>query len=106
MKTHMIRFSEWAQTNWLALIIFMVLAMLFFLFVVMISWLYGYWSNAINGTHFELASCWSGVTVVITGLGGVAALAGAGWSKYHIDSKYNTAMGEMPRQSGLYKGKE
>ena len=81
MRDKFLKAAEWAQHNWLALVIAMIVLMLGFLCVVMVSWLYGYWSNALNGTKFELASCWSGITVVITGIGGVAALAKAAWTK-------------------------
>ena len=96
MTERILKFSEWAQANWLALVVFMVLIMLTFVCAIMLSWLYGYWSNALFGTKFDLTSCWSGITVVIAGLGGVGALAKAGWTKYKTDSEFNTANGEKP----------
>ena len=93
MKKRILKFAEWAQANWLALVIFMVILMLLFVCAIMFSWLFGYWSNALRGTKFDLNSCWSGITVVITGLGGVAALAKAAWTKYNADSQYNTPPG-------------
>ena len=60
MKDKIFRFSNWAQANWLALIIFMVIVMLLFVCLIMFSWLYGYWSNALYNTKFDLSSCWSG----------------------------------------------
>lgn len=93
MKAKIIAFGKWAQDNWLALIIIMGIIMMIFLCLVMISWLYGYWANALYGMHFELSSCWSGITVVVTGLGGVAALAKAAWTKYGMDSRYNSEPG-------------
>jgi hypothetical protein len=96
LKNKILVFSNWAQANWLALIIFMVIVMLLFVCVIMFSWLYGYWSNALCGTKFELSSCWSGITVVVTGLGGVGALAKAAWTKYSADSQFNTIQGETP----------
>ena len=93
MKKRILEFAEWAQANWLALVIFMVILMLLFVCAIMFSWLFGYWSNALRGTKFDLNSCWSGITVVITGLGGVAALAKAAWTKYNADSQYNTPPG-------------
>lgn len=95
MKNKIVRFSKWAQANWLALVIFMVILMLLFVCAIMFSWLFGYWSNALHGTKFDLNSCWSGITVVITGLGGVAALAKAAWTKYNADSQYNTPPGSF-----------
>lgn len=93
MKKEILSFAKWAQANWLALVIFMVILMLLFVCAIMFSWLFGYWSNALRGTKFDLNSCWSGITVVITGLGGVAALAKAAWTKYNADSQYNTPPG-------------
>lgn len=96
MKEKLIRFGKWAQHNWLALIIFLAVVMMAFLCLVMVSWLYGYWSNALAGTKFELGSCWQGITVVATGLGGIVALAKACWTKYGMDSKFNSAAGQKP----------
>lgn len=96
MKNKILQLAEWVQVNWLALIIFMVVVMLLFVCIIMFSWLYGYWSNALRGTKFELSSCWSGITVVITGLTGVAALAKAAWTKYSTDSQYNSPNGLPP----------
>lgn len=99
MKDKFFKFATWTQNNWLAIVIFMIFIMMIFLLLIMASWLYGYWSNALGGTKFDLSSCWSGVTVVITGLGGIAALAKAAWTKYSTDSKYNSVQGEKPYES-------
>ena len=96
MKKEILSFAKWAQANWLALVIFMAILMMLFVFAIFFSWLYGYWSNALYGTKFELGSCWTGVSAVITGLGSVIALAKAGWTKYGMDSQYNTPLGEHP----------
>jgi len=89
-------FSTWAQRNWLAIIIVLSVCMMMFLCLVMFSWLYGYWSNALANTKFELSSCWQGISVVVAGLGGIVALAKACWTKYSTDSKYNSAAGAHP----------
>ena len=60
----------------------------------MFSWLYGYWSNALSGTHFELSSCWQGITVVGTGIAGIVGLGKACWTKYGMDSRYNSEQGK------------
>lgn len=62
--------------------------------LVMLSWLFGYWSNGLYGTHFEINSCWQGLAGIVTGLGGLAAMA----AKYYIDSKYNSNDGEKPER--------
>lgn len=94
MKDKVVRFAKWAQKNWLALIIFLSVLMMLFLCAVMFSWLYGYWSNALRGTRFELQSCWTGVTVVCTGVAGIVSLGKACWTKYGLDSKYNSEQGK------------
>lgn len=96
MRDKVQRFGQWAESHWLALVIIMVTGMLLFLLLVLISWLIGYWANAIYHTSFELESCWSGVAAIGTGLGSVAALATTAWAKYHTDSKYNSDDGNPP----------
>lgn len=96
MKDKIIALGTWGQQNWLPLIIILSCIMMAFLVAVMVSWLVGYWCNALKGTHFELASCWSGISVVVTGMAGVASLAGACWTKYHTDSKFNSTAGLPP----------
>ncbi|GMB01086.1 hypothetical protein [Pelosinus sp. IPA-1] len=101
MKNRIVAFANWAQANWLVLIVFMVVVMLLFVCMVMFSWLYGYWSNALCGTKFELNSCWTGIGAVISGLGGITALAKAAWTKYNTDSQFNTNQGELPNINNL-----
>ncbi|EGS36241.1 hypothetical protein [Megasphaera sp. UPII 135-E] len=96
MRDKVQQFGQWAESHWLALVIIMVTGMLGFLLLVLLSWLIGYWANAIYHTSFELESCWSGVAAIGTGLGSVAALATAAWAKYHTDSKYNSDDGNPP----------
>ena len=100
MKNKFITFYTLAQANWLALVIFMVIIMLCFVCRTMFSWLFGYWSNALIVTRFELNSCWTGVLAVITGLAGVAALAKTAWTKYLADSQFNLEMGKPIEQTG------
>lgn len=50
MKERFLAAADWAQKNWLALVIAMIVLMLIFVCAVMCSWLYGYWSNALSGT--------------------------------------------------------
>ena len=96
MKNKILVFAIWAQANWLALVILLLLIMMLFICIILGSWLFGFWSNGLHGTHFELQSCWTGIGAVVAGLGGVASLATAAWSKYHTDSKFNSATGIMP----------
>lgn len=66
--------------------------LMFFLALVMLSWLIGYWSNGLLGTKFEIGSCWQGLAGIVTGLGGLATMA----AKYYVDSRYNSNEGEKP----------
>ena len=97
MKNKIVALGQWGQKHWLQLIIIMSIVMMIFLFLVLFSWLFGYWSNALRGTHFELMSCWSGVTAVAGGIATVVGLGKACWTKYGYDSRYNTPAGTMPK---------
>lgn len=96
MRKAIISMGQWGQRHWIQLIIIMSILMMIFLCAVMMSWLVGYWANALYGMHFELSSCWSGISVVITGMAGIVALAGACWTKYHTDSKFNSPLHAPP----------
>lgn len=56
--------------------------------VVLVSWLYGYWSNGLCGTHFEINSCWQGVSACGMGL--------VGLFKWLVDSTKNSPDGTYP----------
>ena len=96
MKRKIVALGQWGQKHWLQLIVIMSILMMIFLCAVMVSWLVGYWANALYGMRFELSSCWSGISVVVTGMAGIVALAGACWTKYHTDSKFNSPSGIPP----------
>lgn len=96
MKEKFVSLCDWAQAHWLALVIFMTLAWGGMLIVVAFSWLYGYWSNGLLGTKFDLGSCWQGIGAILTGFASIAALAKAAWTKYQADSEFNTPLGEIP----------
>lgn len=57
-------------------------------FTVLLSWLYGYWSNGLWGTHFEINSCWQGISACGMGL--------VGLFKWLVDSTKNSPSGEYP----------
>lgn len=96
VKDEISKFATWAPPNFMTIVIMLATVMLAFLGLVMVSWLVGFWANALYATTFDLGSCWQGITVVITGLGGISALAKAGLDKYSTDSQYNSAEGEHP----------
>lgn len=56
--------------------------------LVLVSWLYGYWSNGLYGTKFEIDSCWQGLSACGVGL--------IGLFKWIVDSSKNSPIGEFP----------
>ncbi|KMO85247.1 hypothetical protein AB840_14660 [Megasphaera cerevisiae DSM 20462] len=94
MKQKIITFAEWSEEHWIALVIILSVVMMIFLFLILGSWLAGYWLKALYGMNFELGSCWQGVTAVATGLATIISLGGACWAKYRTDSKYNSPLGQ------------
>lgn len=96
MKDKIIVFGKWAEKHWLQIIIVMGVLMMIFLCAILTSWLIGYWANALYGMRFELNSCWSGVSAVAAGIVTIVGLAKAAWTKYGLDSKYNSVQGTMP----------
>lgn len=56
--------------------------------LVLASWLYGYWSNGLYGTKFEIDSCWQGLSACGVGL--------IGLFKWLVDSSKNSPEGEFP----------
>jgi hypothetical protein len=103
MKEKFINSMKWSEEHWLSIVILMLLILFFALLAVLYSWIYGYWSNGLKGTKFDLNSCWSGVTVIAAGLGSVAALSVPAWAKYSTDSKFNSPAGVKP-YSNIVKG--
>lgn len=61
---------------------------LFAALVVLISWLYGYWSNGLYGTKFQIDSCWQGISACGMGL--------VGLMKWMVDSTKNSPQGQFP----------
>ena len=70
--------------NWVGVVICMVIALFIF-------WAFGFMSNALFNTKFELSSCWAGVAAISTA--GVVSLG-----KYWTDSKHNSPASEMPNR--------
>ncbi len=100
MKNKLVAFGEWAQVNFIALLVMFVILILLCLLLVLFSWFYGYWSNALWGTHFELASCWTGIGATGTMLATIIGLGKAAWTKYGVDSQFNSALGSSPFKNG------
>ena len=74
----------------------MLSLMMIFLCFVMFSWGVAFWANGLYDTHFDLGSCWQGITVVATGLVTVASFAAMPYVEKWINSKYNSEAGRPP----------
>lgn len=55
---------------------------------VLISWGIGYYANALYGYHFEIGSCWQGISAMGVGLVGLL--------KWLVDSTKNSDPGKFP----------
>ena len=82
----------------------MLSLMMLFLCFVMFSWGVAFWANGLYETHFDLGSCWQGITVVATGLVTVASFAAMPYVEKWIDSKYNSEAGESPENNSPIRG--
>ncbi|WP_196601674.1 hypothetical protein [Pectinatus frisingensis] len=60
--------------------------------VVLFSWVYGYWSNGLYGTKFQIDSCWQGISACGVGL--------VGLFKWLIDSTHNSPKDQFPYIKG------
>ncbi|WP_196595696.1 hypothetical protein [Pectinatus frisingensis] len=60
--------------------------------VVLFSWVYGYWSNGLYGTKFQIDSCWQGISACGVGL--------VGLFKWLIDSTHNSPKEQFPDIGG------
>lgn len=97
IKDKFISFANWAQTYWLALVIFLAVYWMLFLAMIALSWLFGYWYNAMHHVKdFDIASCWTGIQASAAAFLSIMGLAGASWAKYHTDSKFNSEIGKLP----------
>lgn len=82
----------------------MLSLMMLFLCFVMFSWGIAFWANGLYETHFDLGSCWQGITVVATGLVTVASFAAMPYVEKWIDSKYNSEVGTPPENNSPIRG--
>lgn len=99
-----IRAAIWMEYHWVIMVILLVVSMMPWVVIVMFSWSYGFWSNGLYGTHFDLSSCLNAVGVIVAALGGVATLAKAAWTKYDSDSRFNSSEGKIPTMSDMISG--
>lgn len=82
----MVRFIIGLKNN--IAVICMIFGLIFATIIVM-SWLYGYWSNGLYETKFQIDSVWQGISASGVGL--------VGLFKWMIDSSKNSPIGEFPK---------
>lgn len=91
------------KKNMLTAITALILIWTGFLLIVGISWVIGYYSNALYNMHYDLNSCVSSLSIVGSALGSILMLVAANYLKerentkrYNIDSIYNSKVGRSP----------
>lgn len=84
------------ENNIRSILILSTIIMIIFVSLILCSWLAGFWLNGLYLYKFELASCWSGLSAVIAGIGSILTIAGVNIARHYIDSKYNSNQSEMP----------
>lgn len=89
-------FANYAKNHALTLGTLLAVAWSVFFMLVGLSWLGGFWLNGIWGFHFELASCWQGLTMVVGAIPSLFTLVKGGLGKYRVDSELNSKHGERP----------
>lgn len=103
-KEWVVDFGEWSKDNYMVLVYGAGVVLLPFLFVLAFSLIYGYWSNGLYGTHFELSVGFSGVTVLATAAATIYGIANQAAKQYSIDSELNSEHGKAPTRAGKVKG--
>lgn len=78
-------------------VICMIFGLIFATIIVM-SWLYGYWSNGLYETKFQIDSVWQGISASSVGL--------VGLFKWMIDSSKNSPEGEFPKATPTWCDRE
>ena len=101
MINKFLELADFFDRNWLSLTVLCGTSFILFIGVILVSWLIGFWCNALYNTKFDLNACGSIINVSIAGLGSLITTAGAGWAKFHTNSKYNTELGSTKeRENG------
>ena len=80
------KWFHFLEENWTGVI----LTQSFFL---VLSALYGYWSQGLHDGKWDINTMW-------TGIGAIATAAGAAWGKWFVIGKYNTEQGKSGSMTG------
>ena len=106
MKDNILTFANWIKDNYTVLIYMAGFFILMMLLTLLFSILYGYWSNGLWGTKFELSVGFTGVGILSAAAGTVFGLAATSNAKYKIDSQLNSPDSVHPYQqvTSIIKG--
>ena len=96
MSNKLTTLSEWLKEHymvpvWVSGFFILLISVLF-----SVSILYGYWSNGLWGTHFELSIGFSGIGMLISAVATLFGLAAASTARYKTDSQDNSTKGSRP----------
>ena len=97
IKSWILNLADWSKRHLEKLIILIGTMILFFILLVLFSWAVGFYMNGFFGFKFELNSVWQGLGACITAISGLLTLAGVNLAKHYVDSRYNSAAGEKPK---------
>ena len=98
IKGEILNLANWANDHLEKLIILIGVFILFFVLFVLASWGVGYYANGFYGYKFDLGSIWQGLGACVAAISGLLTMAGVDLAKRYINSKYNSAPGESPKE--------
>jgi len=90
------KFTKWLELNWPIILSFFLGIWTLSVSVLFFSWLYGYWHNGLLTGKFEIASCWQGLSIIITSFMTIFSMVISMVVKHWIDSKFNSISGSPP----------
>ena len=93
------KLMKWLETYWFSILLAVGLGWMLILFIVQLSWLYGYWYNGMTSGKFDLDSCWKGVTASLGGIASLVTTVAMAVMRFGNISKFNTVMGStLPKE--------
>ena len=96
IKKRFVSTTTWMRSHYDLCVISAGAMLLMWLFLLMLSFLIGFWSNGLFGTRFEIGACITGIGAIATGVGTLWVTAKGVMDKYRIDSELNSKQGEKP----------
>ena len=98
IKSNIVSLSKWAKNHASEIVTLIGLLICGFILFVLMSWGIGYYLNGFYGMWFDLGSIWQGLGACVTAIGSLLTVAGVNLGKRYIDSKFNSPIGERPKE--------